>query len=141
MRTLFAAAVVIIVALTGCTEQSGGSIAERVQSFDGGVLRVRYPTDGNQDIFIFVNSDGSVEDVAGGASDVSSFRLSRAALDFTTDAVTNLGPMPMRFSLGGVSEGSWVGEYTVGGSCAVNCLRIGAASWEKGGDAVQLSDD
>lgn len=140
MKALFAAAVAIVVALTGCSGPSGGTITERVDSFDGGVLRVRYPTEGNQDIFIFVNRDGSVADVAGGATDVSNFRLSRSALEFSTEAVTSLGTQPMRFALGAVAEGSWVGEYTVGGSCAQNCVRTGAASWEKGGDQVTLQD-
>ena len=46
----------------------------------------------------------------------------------------------MQFALGAVAEGSYVGDYSIGGSCAQNCLRTGAASWDKGGDLVAIPD-
>lgn len=139
MKQLLAVALVLT-ALTGCAGPTATSPDDRLSSFDGGVLRVRYPTDGNKDIFILVNRDGSVAEVIGGATSVSNFRLSRSALAFNTQAVTSAGKRPMKFELGAVAEGSWVGEYSIGGGCANECLRTGAASWEKGGDLVALPD-
>ena len=141
MKAFLIAAIVINMAtLTRCGGPTGSSVLDQVAAYDGAVLRVRYPTDGNQDIFIFVDNDGSVDAVTGGATSVSSFKLTRSRLQFNADAVTLLGHQPMRFTLDAVAEGSWVGEYRVGGNCKLNCVRTGAASWEKGGDQVNLID-
>ena len=140
MRAMIAAFSVVLMALVGCADQGGPVTEDRLASFDGGVLRVRYPTDGNEDILVLINRDGSVADVIGGANSVSNFKLSRAALTFDTEAVTTIGRQPMKFTLDGVAEGSWVGDYTVGGDCSRNCLRTGAASWDRGGELISLPD-
>ena len=142
MKTGIAAAAALVLLLTGCAPGDGPDLSgeDAAANFDGGILRVRYPNEGNKDILIWVNPDGSVAKVTGGATEVRDLRLSRAAIEFGTDAATITGPQPMEFALGAVDEGSYVGEYAVGGDCTKNCVRTGAANWDKGADRVALPD-
>ena len=96
---------------------------------DGGTLRIKYPTDGNRDILIRVDSTGAVVDVSGGASDVSSFEISTSRLKFKTTATTDWGGKRMEFDLGAKADG-YEGEYNIVRGCQVNCTRTATATWE-----------
>ena len=125
--------------LLAACQTSGRDQASTVPpaDFAGGVLRVEYPTRGNQDILIFVNPDGSVSTVRGGASSVLLFRLTQQRLSFTTTATTDWGQRPMNFDLVATSRG-YAGQYRITSRCQNNCVRNGTARWESGAENVQV---
>jgi hypothetical protein len=122
-------------ALAGCQATNNAISAAAPAEFDGGVIKVSYPTRGNQDIVIYINADGSVAEVQGGARAVRNLALTGDLLTFETEAATDWGYMPMSFVLAEVGEG-YAGEYFIGGTCAKNCTRDGVAVWLSGRDKV-----
>jgi hypothetical protein len=118
------------------TAESGTSL--KAETFAGGVLRVKYPTDGNKDILIFVNPDGSVAGAKGGTKKIKSFSITEQRLSFVAKAVTNWGYKKMSFNLIKAADGGgYSGDYNIS-SCKNNCTRTGTATWDSGREKVAI---
>jgi len=113
----------------------GSVVALRAQPFEGGILRIKYPTLGNGDIIISVSPDGMAVAVTGGANSVQAFSLSNTTLSFSTMAQTSWGYKPMSFNLR-KAENGYVGSYVIGGDCRNNCQRTAEATWDSGQDKI-----